>query len=176
MVKTSAPPYGSIIRIGEFRDSVFGTGIEVDKLVNETLRMKTWNYKGIYILHCHIVEHEDAGLMGGYNVRSCEHAVNDSESSYCEFCQHCGGWDEWNNVCTKNLGGTKSVATVNGKTQHCCNFATNNVRKNYHFVDKGGNCYDGDVHEPKLARMCIELGGTPTCEDQSNEGHYKCTF
>ena len=74
--KTNGPL--NTIRPGEYRDVVLGGGGEGEN--NEVMYMKTFDYTGIYIVHCHIVEHEDAGLMGCYRViDSCQETMGDIE-------------------------------------------------------------------------------------------------
>ena len=59
---------GEIVRVGEFRDTIFGGAI-VDGVPHpEIVLMKTYDYTGVYMLHCHITEHEDEGLMSAYLV------------------------------------------------------------------------------------------------------------
>jgi hypothetical protein len=40
--------------VGEFRDVTLG-GMHTSKDPLEVVYMKTWDYDGVYILHCHIV-------------------------------------------------------------------------------------------------------------------------
>jgi FtsP/CotA-like multicopper oxidase with cupredoxin domain len=49
---TQAPPH--LVRVGEFRDVTLG-GMHTSKDPLEVVYMKTWDYDGVYILHCHIV-------------------------------------------------------------------------------------------------------------------------
>ena len=67
VVRTKGP--SNTIRVGEYRDVVIGaSGSSATESTDELIYMKTFDYSGIYILHCHITEHEDAGLMGGFEV------------------------------------------------------------------------------------------------------------
>jgi len=37
---------------------------------NETVKViASFDYKGLYMYHCHILEHEDAGMMGQFEVK-----------------------------------------------------------------------------------------------------------
>jgi FtsP/CotA-like multicopper oxidase with cupredoxin domain len=75
IVSTVAPDF--IVRVGEYRDVVLGTS-KFDPLpaTSEVVRFHTFDYDGVYIFHCHIAEHEDAGMMGGFNVKQCSRAAS----------------------------------------------------------------------------------------------------
>ena len=108
---TQAPEH--IVRRGEFRDVVLG-GFHGSHEDIEVLYMKTFDYDGVYILHCHIVEHEDGGLMGGYLVsETCnddapEHCARTeaSNASVCTICDE--GYTLKNGACYRDASVTVS--------------------------------------------------------------------
>eukprot|EP01126_Amoeba_proteus_P043141 TRINITY_DN4719_c0_g1_i2.p1 TRINITY_DN4719_c0_g1~~TRINITY_DN4719_c0_g1_i2.p1 ORF type:complete len:752 (-),score=73.66 TRINITY_DN4719_c0_g1_i2:24-2279(-) len=64
-IKSTSGP-ANAVRVGEWRDLMLGTSPPSTQ--STEVLTKTWDYSGYYIFHCHIVEHEDAGLMGAYHV------------------------------------------------------------------------------------------------------------
>jgi len=173
--QTNAPSDGSILRVGEFRDTAFGTSFEAKE--NEIIRMKTWDYEGIYILHCHIVEHEDAGLMGGYEVKTCNHFVDTSDTiHFCELCNNtCSGFGRWKRACTNHIQGS---VTFDQSTPEniCCSFANGTHHKDFSFRNQHP-CGNIDIYEPKLHRLCSQLGANVTCSSENGSGSlYECTW
>ena len=55
-------------RIGEWRDTVQQIS---EPLTYLWLRTRPQVYDGIVVMHCHILDHEDMGMMALYNVSSC---------------------------------------------------------------------------------------------------------
>src|SRR3990167_10840116 len=66
--QTSAPSH--VLRVGEWRDVFIANGNSATANP-ELILMHTYDYPGDYVVHCHIVEHEDAGLMSAYDVQEC---------------------------------------------------------------------------------------------------------
>ena len=53
------------IRIGEWRDSVQQIS---EPLTYLWIRTRPQAYEGVMVVHCHILDHEDMGMMALYNV------------------------------------------------------------------------------------------------------------
>ena len=56
------------VRIGEWRDTVMQPDAPDTYLV---LRTKPMTYTGVGVMHCHILDHEDMGMMALYNIQQC---------------------------------------------------------------------------------------------------------
>lgn len=59
-------PTGEVYRIGEFRDIVFAPPDMEDRPGPLIVRFYPYAFGGVYIMHCHILAHEDTGMMGYY--------------------------------------------------------------------------------------------------------------
>lgn len=177
IVQTNAVP--QTVRVGEFRDTVLGVSMQNEDLP-EIIYMKTFDYQGIYILHCHITEHEDAGLMGGYEVQQCNHEIQGANTIYCEICNApgCPNFRRWNRICKRKFGGTVSQSlTEDGEDRMCCTFPSTNTKKDFHFRNSQVGCDDVETNKPKLYRMCRELEGKTNCTDLNNgKTLFNCTF
>mmetsp|Transcript_223 Transcript_223/g.730 ORF Transcript_223/g.730 Transcript_223/m.730 type:complete len:772 (+) Transcript_223:23-2338(+) len=105
---------GSVFRKGEWRDVVPGTAPGGTKF-----RFKPHDYIGEIILHCHILQHEDMGMMGLMKVTDCTgkaHApvaapVLKQVSDYVSACNLlCGGAGATISPGTTNAPGGNSPA------------------------------------------------------------------
>ena len=63
-------PSGQIIREGEWRDVVPAWGDDYPTIV----RFHPYRFTGDVVVHCHILQHEDLGMMGLYKMVDCGNA------------------------------------------------------------------------------------------------------
>eukprot|EP00040_Diaphanoeca_grandis_P016006 m.82348 g.82348 ORF g.82348 m.82348 type:complete len:575 (-) comp25509_c0_seq3:599-2323(-) len=63
-LSTTPPDY---FQIGDFHDTI-QVGLELATADEMTIRFQTGRYNGTVVLHCHILSHEDQGMMTTFNV------------------------------------------------------------------------------------------------------------
>lgn len=108
-----------VVREGEFRDVVPAKQIAV--------RFPTADFPGEYITHCHILQHEDRGMMGLFEVAKCCSVDADCQGpcdtgGFCDATGKCAGMTpvEEGTSCTNGIA--PGVCNSYGECTDFCKF------------------------------------------------------
>ena len=150
--QTSAPSH--ILRVGEWRDVYLGN-LDEDWGNPELILMHTYDYVGDYVVHCHIVEHEDSGLMSAYNVQEC---ASDAGTIW--------NWSNANNRVSVNTRPDIFTIDVSSSITKAFEFAGNDYSAIPSNILATANQFFGrviNVRDPSYPELCGEGFGYPYC-------------